>query len=170
MPVTATSVATASDVARYFLGLATDDGDLITNLKMQKLVYYAYAWTLVRNGQKLFDEPIQAWANGPVIPSLYQELKGYRAGPIGEEFLGVDPEVDPENGVNFDAIAAKFPEDVLETLNGVYEQYMRMSAFDLVIKTHSERPWREARQGLGVTERGEVPIADEDIIKEFSAA
>ncbi len=97
MSATTTSVATASDVARYFLGLATEDGDLITNLKMQKLVYYAYAWTLVKNDRKLFDEPIQAWANGPVVPSLYQELKCYRAGPIEEEFLAVESGVDPED-------------------------------------------------------------------------
>jgi uncharacterized phage-associated protein len=164
MPTATAPVATASDVARYFLALAAEDGDLITNLKMQKLVYYAYAWTLVGTGRKLFAEPIQAWANGPVVPSLYHRLKRYGAGPIDEEFLAI------ESDEEFEQLAAKFPEDVLETLNGVYEQYMRLSAFDLVTQTHSEKPWQRARQGLGPTDLCDGPIRDEDIVEQFSAA
>jgi uncharacterized phage-associated protein len=158
----AAPVATAADVARYFLALAVEDGDLITNLKMQKLVYYAYAWALVKNDRKLFRESIQAWANGPVVPSLYQELRRYGAGPIGEDFLGIAREE------AFERLAGTFPEDVRETLNGVYEQYMRLSAFDLVVLTHDEKPWQEARRGLGDTERSARPIRDSDVIEEYS--
>lgn len=160
----AAPVATADDVARYFLALATEDGDLITNLKMQKLVYYAYAWTLVANDQKLFAEPIEAWPNGPVVPTLYQALKRYGSRPLDERFLRIGSDEE------FAALASKFPDDVLETLNGVYEEYMRMSAFDLVTRTHSERPWREARRGLGPSDYCETAIRDEDIIAEYRAA
>ena len=158
-PAATTPVLTASDVARYFLALAAEDGDLITNLKMQKLVYYAYVWTLIQNDRKLFGESIQAWANGPVVPSLYRKLREYGAGPIGEDFLGTEQEIND--------LVSRIPPDVLETLNGVYEQYMRMSAFELVTRTHNELPWKEARRGLAPTDRCDAPIRDEHIIAQF---
>lgn len=161
-PTTKPPVATASDVARYFLALAVEDGDLISNLKMQKLVYYAYAWTLVKNDRQLFGEPIQAWANGPVVPSLYQELRCYGAGPIGADFLGIASEE------AFERLSGEFPEDVRETLNAVYENYMRLSAFDLVVLTHDEKPWQEARRGLGDQERSSRPLRDVDVIEEYA--
>lgn len=159
MPATAQVIAPA-DVARYFLYRATEVGDLITNLKMQKLVYYAYAWTLVKHGERLFEEPIQAWPNGPVVPSLYRQLKQYGYSPIGEEFIDAGSE---------EELLARFPPDVLETLAEVYENYGTKSAFELVVSTHHEKPWMEARKGLGPTERSERPLNDRDIREEFAA-
>jgi uncharacterized phage-associated protein len=80
------AIASAEDVARYFLLRVLEDGDYITNLKMQKLVYYAYGWTLVKHGQRLFDDPIQAWPSGPVVPALYALLSRYGSTPIGDIF------------------------------------------------------------------------------------
>lgn len=156
------AIATATDVARYILALAIEDGDLITNLKMQKLIYYAYAHTLINNGVRLFSEPIEAWPNGPVVKSLYHRLKQYGSNPISEDFLGFRTEGE------FDRLAARFPAEVLETLNGVYETYMPMSAFQLVMSTHNEKPWREARRGLTPTEISDRSLADDDIIEQFS--
>ena len=60
------------DVANYFLSLCDEDaGDLISNLKLQKLVYYAQGFHLAISGEPLFDEKIMAWEHGPVIPQLY---------------------------------------------------------------------------------------------------
>ncbi len=156
------TIATVTDVAKYFLALAREDGDLITNLKMQKLVYYAYAHVLINNGRRLFKEPIEAWPNGPVVSNLYRQLKRYGASPIGEDFSRIESEAE------FDALVARFPEDVLETLNGVYETYMPMSAFQLVTSTHGEKPWREARRGLSPTDHSENILADEDFIEQFT--
>ena len=158
--IATTEVASPTDVARYFLYRATQDGDLITNLKMQKLVYYAYAWTLVKNGQQLFDEPIQAWPNGPVVPSLYRQLKQYGYSPIDEEFIDAESE---------EELLARFPPDVLETLAAVYETYGPQSAFQLVVSTHHEKPWMEARKGLGPTDRSEQTLSDGHILDEFGA-
>jgi len=159
-----TTVASASDVARYLLALAFDDGDFISNLKMQKLVYYAYAHVLARHHCKLFDEPIQAWANGPVVWELYSQLKRYGRGPIGEDFLEGD--VDGE----IDRLSEVFPPDVLETLNGVYEAYIGKSAFELVTLTHNELPWREAREGLAPSDTSYNVISDEAIMRQFANA
>src|SRR5689334_14747494 len=65
-------------VADFFL-LQVDDlaGDTISNLKLQKLCYYAQAWSLALDGKPLFGERIEAWAHGPAIPALYGRFKKY---------------------------------------------------------------------------------------------
>src|SRR3954467_14546921 len=65
-------MATAHDVAAYIL---RKQGEM-TAMKLQKLVYYSQAWSLVWDEEPLFKEPIQAWANGPVVPALYQVHRG----------------------------------------------------------------------------------------------
>ena len=61
----------ALTVADYFLYKANKEKKPITNKKLQKLVYYAQAWSLVLNNKKLFSEPIEAWVHGPAVRSLY---------------------------------------------------------------------------------------------------
>ena len=48
----------------------------MTTWKLQKLCYYSQAWSLVWDDEPLFTEKIEAWANGPVIPDLYQNIAG----------------------------------------------------------------------------------------------
>lgn len=159
-----TSTIIPSDVAKYFLYRATQDGELISPLKMQKLVYYGYAWTLVKNKEKLFKEQIEAWPNGPVIPSLYRELRGYESSPISAKYLGVTDEKGVEKLEN------KFPSDIRQTLDEVYEEYMTMTAFELVVLVHSEKPWMEARKGLAPSDRSNNPISDDSIIETYGQA
>lgn len=146
-------------VAQYYLNRTYFDGELISPLKMQKMVYYAYVWNLVKNKNKLFDEKIEAWPAGPVIPSLYHDLKKYEASPIGKEFCDID--------------VAKFRKNtdhnVLNILDEVYEKYISLSAFELVELTHSELPWKNARKGLSETDQGSKHIISEaDIFKAYS--
>ena len=71
------------DVAQYFLAKADEDaGDLMSNLKLQKLVYYAQGFALVLWDKSLFPERIEAWIHGPVVPALYREYKSYGAEAI----------------------------------------------------------------------------------------
>ena len=151
----------ASDVAKYFLYRAIEDGDLVSPLKMQKLVYYAYSWTLVKNKERLFEEKIQAWPSGPVVPSLYKELKGYGSAPIGSDYLGV------KNEKELEPVFSKFSDEVKATLDKVYEDYMTKTAFELVALTHSENPWIEARKGLSPTESSNKIISDDSIIQQY---
>lgn len=62
-------MATANDVAQYVL----EQSGKMTTIKLQKLVYYCQAWSLVWTESPLFDDRIEAWANGPVVPSLYRQ-------------------------------------------------------------------------------------------------
>ena len=65
-------MTTVQDVAAYILA---KKGELPA-MKLQKLLYYAQAWSLVWDDAPLFPESVEAWANGRVLPDLYQHHKG----------------------------------------------------------------------------------------------
>lgn len=143
----------AQDVGRYFLYLANQEKKPITNKKLQKLVYYAQAWSLVLNDKKLFNEPIEAWVHGPAIRSLYVQYKQFGFEPIREE-------VKPDT-VNF-SIKTK------ELLNSVWKIYGKMDARYLEALTHSERPWLEAREGLQSSESSGNEISSKTMKSYYS--
>ena len=152
---------TPTDIAKYLLARACMDGDLVSPLKMQKLVYYLYCWVLVRNEAKLFMEEIEAWPNGPVIPSLYTALKDFGAAPIPAEWIGEDPEKFVEE------FEQRFSPEVLATINETYSDYMCRTAFELVVLSHNEKPWVEARKGLPANSSSKRKIKDGDIREEY---
>ena len=124
------------DVANYFLSLCDEDaGDLISNLKLQKLVYYAQGFHLAISGEPLFDEKIMAWEHGPVIPQLYHKYKEYKA-------CAIPPDE------NFDI--STIPPSSRELLDEVYSVLGQFSAWKLRNMTHEEPPWKEAYEGDGV--------------------
>lgn len=142
------------EVARYFVCSA---GSLIlTPLKLQKLVYYAYARCLSHSGIRLFDERIEAWQNGPVIPSLYHALKEFGASPVPIEWGKCDSFRSRKWHDSIDSI-----KDDIKMVN---DKYGHLSAFDLVTLTHSEKAWEKARAGLSPDAPSTRYIEDEDIL------
>ena len=125
---------TCFDVAKYFLSLCNDEesGDLISNLKIQKLVYYAQGFSLAINNKPLFKEKIQAWTHGPVVPELYNKYKDYGSGALPSTNLDID----------FD----KFSDEDKELLDDVYDVYGQFSAWKLRNMTHEEAPWKSSYQ------------------------
>lgn len=76
-------MAAAETAAKFFIMLANQrDDDFITNLKLNKLLYYAQGAYLARTGRPLFNEQIEAWAYGPVVPSIYRKYKVCGKNPI----------------------------------------------------------------------------------------
>lgn len=134
----------AQDVGRYFLYLANQEKKPITNKKLQKLVYYAQAWSLVLNNKKLFSEPIEAWVHGPAVRSLYVQYKKFGFEPIQEEIKS-----DTLN------ISGK----TKELLDTVWQAYGKLDAGYLEMLTHSEKPWREARERLQSSESSDNEIS-----------
>ena len=120
-------------VADYFLlKIHVGNGDAITNLKMQKLCYYAQAWSLaLRDSRPMFSEPIEAWALGPVCPSLYKRFKKYKWQAIDPTALKTRP---------LDVLS----EEDRELLDGVWNKYGSLSATQLKVMTHAEEPWKKA--------------------------
>ncbi|MBW4662192.1 MAG: DUF4065 domain-containing protein [Drouetiella hepatica Uher 2000/2452] len=138
----------ALDIALYFLHCVDRDaGDTISPLKLQKLVYYAQAWSLALRSQPLFPEQIQAWVHGPVVYEVWDAYKKYKYGTIPE----------PDGGL------PEFAEDQVEILDEVWNTYGELSAKRLEQLTHSEMPWINARQGLDPGERSQNIITQEDM-------
>lgn len=137
--MTARKKITYKDVSDYFLAFANDVGQLITNLKLQKLVYYAQAWYLANYGKPLFDSDFQAWVHGPVIPDLYHEMKAF----------GYNPIIQP---LDIKKIEKRFDADTLDFLKEVVDVYMPYEAYDLERMVHREQPWIQARDGCAPDE------------------
>jgi uncharacterized phage-associated protein len=116
----------ALDVAAYIL----KHGGEMTAMKLQKLVYYAQAWSLVWDETPLFHEPIKAWANGPVVYELYDRHRGQFRVDQSSVTLG-----DPE----------RLNRQQRETVDAVLGFYGQKSAQYLSDLTHAESPWRDAR-------------------------
>ena len=138
----------ALDVASYFLcRVDRETGDTISPLKLQKLVYYAQAWSLVFRGQPLFFQDIEAWVSGPIVRDVWDEYKAYKYTDI--------PTPD-----DFDEA---FEADELDVLEDVWNAYGELSAKHLAELTQSETPWLNARQGLEPAETSTKIISRDDM-------
>jgi uncharacterized phage-associated protein len=122
-------IYTAKQIAEYFLAKTNEDeGDLISNLKLQKLCYYAQGVGLAARGKPMFPETIEAWLHGPVVPALYKEFRVHASNaiPAGDLDLNVYDEADRM------------------ILDDVYDFYGQYSAWRLRQMTHQEAPWKDA--------------------------
>lgn len=126
---------TYQEVANFFLAFADDKGEPITNLKLQKLVYYAQAWFLANYGKPLFEGDFQAWVHGPVLPELYHAYKERGAAPI-------------PSPMDLEKVEAQLNPEVIDFLKEVARVYMPSGAYELELMTHQEDPWIEARDGV----------------------
>lgn len=138
-------MANAIDVAAYIL----EQIGSVTTMKLQKLLYYVQVRHLVMYGQPLFSDEIQAWAHGPVVPSLYRVHSG--------KFI-----------IGRGALASSGSEDALSSEEKEAAQYVveKLGAFSgeqLRSLSHGERPWKNARVGYAPGERCAVPITVDSI-------
>lgn len=120
-------MARADDVAAYIVAKLGP----LDAMKLQKLVYYSEAWHLAWDGESIFPDPIEAWANGPVIPSLWRRHRG--------QFM-----VNSWSSGDQNELTASEK----ETIDVVLEFYSGFSGQQLGQRTHEERPWQEARGSL----------------------
>lgn len=128
-------VYSANEIANWFLyynyqlrEFEDEDTDNISNLKLQKLLYYAQGTFLAIHNQKLFNDPIVAWKHGPVVESVYQNFKSYGAS-------GID---------SFQEV--KLDDETVALLIEVYDVFGKYSAWGLREMTHQEDPWKSTNQ------------------------
>jgi len=152
-----TSRYTAEQIANWFLSkIEYESGDSIAPLKLQKLVYYAQAWHLAIWDEPLFEDSIEAWVHGPVVPVLYYKFKEICADcPIP-----IDRIDEARNSI------LTLKEHVIGLLNEVLEIYGEHSGRYLEKLTHCEMPWKKARNGLQPYEKSNTIITHQDM-KEF---
>ena len=135
-------MASVFDVAQYIL----QKQDTITAMKLQKLVYYCQAWSLVWDEKPLFNKTIAAWASGPVVRELYNAHKGM--------FAVTSSSLQKGNPDNLTQVQK-------ETVGAVLDFYGDKPAQWLSDLTHIEEPWKSARKGVQEGENcdNEITIA-----------
>ena len=142
-------MANVLDVATYILNKC---GSMST-MKLQKLVYYTQAWSLVWDENELFPEEFEAWANGPVCRELYENHRGrYRleVGDIQGNKQGISGEQQ-------------------ESIDTVLKEYCDKSPQWLSVLTHQEDPWKNARAGILDGCRGEVIVTKDAMLEYYGS-
>ena len=125
----------AHDVARYFVSLVDEEaGDSISNLKVQKLLYYAQGFHLAVYGKPLFPEAIKAWMHGPVVPTVYHLYKEHGGRPIPVDKVRIED----------------YSPEVRELLDEVWAVYGQFTASKLESMTHNEPPWMSTPQSEAI--------------------
>lgn len=138
----------ALDVASFIL----KEYGKMTTWKLQKLVYYCQAWSLVWDEKRLFIEPIEAWANGPVVRELFD---AHRREFSVSRIPGGDPD--------------KLNSDEVETIRAVVDYYGGRSSQYLSDLTHMEDPWKLAREGISNDRRSNKEISLESMAEYYGS-
>lgn len=135
------------DVANLLLVSAESigEGELMTNMKLQKMLYYQQGFHMALFNTVLFDEDIEAWMYGPVVKSVYEKYKSYGKNGI------------PGDKNNIMAFNDKREAALFAEVNKVYGKF---SAIGLKDMTHQETPWQSVPTGEG-------SVIPKEIIKEF---
>lgn len=124
-------------VANFFIKKSLEAGQLLTPMKVVKLVYIAHGWHLGLTGKPLLNEVAQAWKYGPVVPSVYNEFKSYQSKPITQVAWSLAPSGELNDYPLSDEALVPF----LERIWDVYKGY---TGTDLSALTHQENtPWYE---------------------------
>ncbi|WP_200411911.1 Panacea domain-containing protein [Virgibacillus salexigens] len=140
----------AIDVAKFLVYIASKDPDVndLSNLKLQKLLYYCQAASIQTNNKILFEDEIEAWQFGPVIKNVYKTFNGFGSMPIDTDYSDFIKNV-------------KFDQSEIKAIAMAWKQYSQYSAGKLVELTHSELPWISAW-------RKQSNITENDMFKTFS--
>ena len=150
------------DVARYIINYSNKMEYGISNLKLQKLLYFVQAEFLAftERKQPCFIEEIEAWGLGPVVPEVYQEFKQYGSSNIPTiiKYYEVND--------NWEIVEKKYNQNCIEpqdreTINQTVDGFADYSATALVNITHNQDPWNEAY------EEGMNRIISKKAIKEY---
>ena len=131
----------ASDVAKHLIYLSSqkvvgdsEEREGITNLKLQKILYFAQACSLAQRDRPLFSDPIEAWEYGPVVPKVYQEYREHTNNPIIVQ-------------EDTSALSEKDKAFVVE----IWKTFGGYSAGKLVDIAHAHEPWKEAYRSTNKT-------------------
>jgi uncharacterized phage-associated protein len=123
---------TAQKIANLIIETAHERAIPISNMKLQKLVYLSYGWFFAITDEKLFEDDIQAWKFGPVIPSIYHKFKMFFSNPIPQEHF-------------FKGDSGGVDDDHKGLVNKIFDVYGAFSAEQLSNKTHEKNtPWDKA--------------------------
>lgn len=158
------NIHTMSD---YIILFCQNIGVSISPLKLQKLLYYIQSWHIAKlDKEQLFDTLPEAWVNGPVYREVYNQFKTtfFR----NENILTELDELQLSEQLQLKQSELNLEANQLKLINTVLEAYCKLSDERLVLLTHSEEPWNEARIGLSPIERCENKLSIETVYKYFN--
>lgn len=147
-------------VANLLLSKARDEGIPITHLKLQKLVYFCYAWFAGNEREELFGEDIEAWQYGPVVRELYLEFRRCGSAPIDRLISAHDW----TTGHSTEPL----PEpELADELAAVWDAYKNKTAGWLVEASHTrDEPWAFVARQFGPNSRRRIPF---DLVRNIYA-
>lgn len=138
-------------VADAILKIAKAKGISLTPMQLVKLAYIAQGWSLGVRGKDLFQNRIEAWQYGPVIPDLYHATKSYGRSPIPPTAIG-------------DVNDIRVNGDDKQFLEEVFSKYGHLDGISLSYITHKAgTPWTQVYQP-GVRY---IPIPNELIAQHY---
>jgi uncharacterized phage-associated protein len=147
----------AAHVARVLIELAEQDRDVdqepMAHMRLQKLLYYVQGWSLARRGEKAFDDRIEAWEHGPVVPVVYRQLKDNKKNPLAIAQLEAG-QIDP---------------DLRAFIASVWSDYRSHSAIRLRGMTHDESPWKDAWAQRFLPDHGQEEITEAALSEYFKS-
>ncbi len=143
----------AKSVAAFLLqrDYQEESDEHITQLKLQKLLYYAQGLYLALSGKCLFDEKIHAWNHGPVVVSVYSDFEK------GRNPLTLYP--------NNDQLVDKLSDEEQQIIDFAYFVYGRYGAWQLRNMTHSELPWLNSRTASRIISQEDIKSFFENEIR-----
>jgi uncharacterized phage-associated protein len=150
-------------IANFVLDYCDRRKRSVSNLSLQKIVFFCHAWSLTRLGKPLIRHSFEAWQHGPVLQYLYREFKDFGEQPVTSRARRLNPLTGQKEVVAYDF---DMPTDAL--LTEVVDFYSRMSAYDLVALTHVRGgPWEEVWHHGGSVNPG-MKISDDEIARFYS--
>lgn len=145
----------AIDVSKYVINRSYDIDFRISNLELQKILYYIQAAFLVEKNKKCFEEKILAWEYGPVVREVYDEYKICGRARIPRQAESRKPVLNLETfEINLEKVSFNIGEVDKGIINKILKAYSNITnPFELVRKTHSEEPWIKGRESGVISEK-----------------
>lgn len=139
----------AIDIAKYIINKCIEYNRPVSNLQLQKILYYVQGeYIKFTGGEPLFNDRIEAWAYGPVVPSVYYVFNIFSSSDI--DFVG-----------DVEEIVGEIGSKVREIIDPVIKAKSSLSAWKLVENTHNEMPWKTSY------EEGRNNTIEIDVMKNF---
>ena len=150
-------------IANFVLDFCDSRGTPITNLSLQKIVYFCHAWSLVTRKEPLIRHKFEAWEFGPVLPYLYREFKTFERSPVKGRATQIDPQTGRKQVVPY-----AFSDELRTHLTETVAFYSRLRAGDLVEMSHADGgPWHKAWYHGGRSNPG-MQINNDNIAEFYS--
>ncbi len=144
------------DVARLIINYSIKIRRPVSNLKLQKLLYFVQATFIGQYGEACFEEPIVHWRHGPVVESVYRKYKAYGAENIIEAELEYFSFYFDSQKMSFVTEKKIYDEKIFKyshllTIRNIIEQYKDVSPWEMVELTHNEAPWKNTDRNEEIT-------------------